>query len=143
MIDIFDFSVTNIHIIHLPFNSGRGRRIRTLGTRFWRPLLYQLSYTPKKTLESGVPIYHTESPPVCQAFPSIKTRDKHVPSAFAAHFLCLSISSQPARMAAEKQVPGTVFLHFSLRIRPRPHFFFKKAPKRLAKTGTARHGNVQ
>ena len=25
---------------------GRGRRIRTLGTRFWRPLLYQLSYTP-------------------------------------------------------------------------------------------------
>ena len=26
---------------------GRGRRIRTLGTRFWRPLLYQLSYTPK------------------------------------------------------------------------------------------------
>ena len=26
---------------------GRGRRIRTLGTWFWRPLLYQLSYTPK------------------------------------------------------------------------------------------------
>ena len=26
--------------------SGRGRRIRTLGTRFWRPMLYQLSYTP-------------------------------------------------------------------------------------------------
>ena len=25
---------------------GRGRRIRTLGTRFWRPLLYQLSYAP-------------------------------------------------------------------------------------------------
>ena len=25
---------------------GRGRRIRTLGTRFWRPMLYQLSYTP-------------------------------------------------------------------------------------------------
>ena len=25
---------------------GRGRRTRTLGTRFWRPLLYQLSYTP-------------------------------------------------------------------------------------------------
>ncbi len=28
------------------FVIGRGRRIRTLGTRFWRPLLYQLSYTP-------------------------------------------------------------------------------------------------
>ena len=27
-------------------SNGRGRRIRTLGTRFWRPLLYQLSYTP-------------------------------------------------------------------------------------------------
>ena len=27
---------------------GRGRRTRTLGTRFWRPLLYQLSYAPIK-----------------------------------------------------------------------------------------------
>jgi hypothetical protein len=26
--------------------NGRGRRTRTLGTWFWRPLLYQLSYTP-------------------------------------------------------------------------------------------------
>ena len=25
---------------------GRGDRIRTRGLRFWRPLLYQLSYTP-------------------------------------------------------------------------------------------------
>lgn len=25
---------------------GRGRRLRTLGLRFWRPPLYQLSYTP-------------------------------------------------------------------------------------------------
>ena len=25
---------------------GRGRKNRTLNTRFWRPLLYQLSYTP-------------------------------------------------------------------------------------------------
>ena len=29
------------------FLFGRGRRTWTLGTRFWRPLLYQLSYTPK------------------------------------------------------------------------------------------------
>ena len=28
------------------FLFGRGRRTWTLGTRFWRPLLYQLSYTP-------------------------------------------------------------------------------------------------
>ena len=27
-------------------SSGRGRRDRTLGTRFWRPMLYHLSYTP-------------------------------------------------------------------------------------------------
>ena len=25
---------------------GRGTKARTLDTRFWRPLLYQLSYTP-------------------------------------------------------------------------------------------------
>ena len=32
--------------------SGRGRRLRTLGLRFWRPPLYQLSYSPvsKQTL---------------------------------------------------------------------------------------------
>ena len=30
----------------IPDFFGRGRRTRTLGTRFWRPLLYQLSYTP-------------------------------------------------------------------------------------------------
>ena len=33
--------------------SGRGRRDRTLGTRFWRPLLYHLSYTPKIGGPSG------------------------------------------------------------------------------------------
>ena len=31
---------------------GRGRKIRTLDTRFWRPLLYQLSYTPISLTES-------------------------------------------------------------------------------------------
>ena len=29
-----------------PAASGRGRRLRTLGLRFWRPPLYQLSYSP-------------------------------------------------------------------------------------------------
>ena len=28
------------------FYFGRGTKARTLDTRFWRPLLYQLSYTP-------------------------------------------------------------------------------------------------
>ena len=32
--------------MRLFFFFGRGRRARTLGTRFWRPLLYQLSYAP-------------------------------------------------------------------------------------------------
>ena len=31
---------------------GRGSKSRTHGTRFWRPLLYQLSYTPKSMLHS-------------------------------------------------------------------------------------------
>ena len=30
---------------------GRGRRLRTLGLRFWRPPLYQLSYSPICTLK--------------------------------------------------------------------------------------------
>ena len=29
---------------------GRGSKSRTYGTRFWRPLLYQLSYTPRSVL---------------------------------------------------------------------------------------------
>ena len=36
-----------------PVIVGRGRRIRTLDTRFWRPLLYQLSYTPIKVAEKA------------------------------------------------------------------------------------------
>ena len=31
---------------------GRGSKFRTHGTRFWRPLLYQLSYTPNSMLHS-------------------------------------------------------------------------------------------
>ena len=45
-----------------PFRFGRGRRIRTLGTRFWRPLLYHLSYAPK----NQVPAYYKCFYPVCQ-----------------------------------------------------------------------------
>ena len=33
---------------------GRGSRNRTHGTRFWRPLLYQLSYTPISGGEDGI-----------------------------------------------------------------------------------------
>ena len=32
---------------------GRGSRIRTHGTWFWRPLLYQLSYTPMMAEKMG------------------------------------------------------------------------------------------
>ena len=38
-----DLYISNSKLSEL---NGRGRRIRTLGTRFWRPMLYQLSYTP-------------------------------------------------------------------------------------------------
>ena len=38
----------------LIFYIGRGRRTRTLGTWFWRPLLYQLSYTPIYGGEDGI-----------------------------------------------------------------------------------------
>ena len=34
--------------------NGRGARIRTVGLRFWRPTLYQLSYTPV----GGVRLYN-------------------------------------------------------------------------------------
>ena len=34
--------------------SGRGTRTRTLGTWDWRPLLYQLSYTPKELFHFNI-----------------------------------------------------------------------------------------
>ena len=44
------------------FLIGRGTRTRTLGTWFWRPMLYQLSYTPILTpLE-----YYTKEVGKCQ-----------------------------------------------------------------------------
>ena len=44
------------------FSFGRGTRARTLDTRFWRPLLYQLSYTPKWCMfDSAVRIYSESS----------------------------------------------------------------------------------
>ncbi len=49
------------------FLFGRGRRIRTLGTRFWRPLLYQLSYTPiLVVLQSTIILYTLFM--LCQCF---------------------------------------------------------------------------
>ena len=40
------FSLFFYPISFLGTNDGRGTKTRTLDTRFWRPLLYQLSYTP-------------------------------------------------------------------------------------------------
>ena len=40
------YQKNGLNAVFKPFLLGRGRRTRTLGTRFWRPLLYQLSYTP-------------------------------------------------------------------------------------------------
>ena len=58
---------------------GRGRRTRTLGTWFWRPLLYQLSYTP--TLQRLF-IIHDEIPFVipksfCKVYIKFHTDELH------------------------------------------------------------------
>ena len=45
---------TKLRYTPLISNCGRGRRTRTLDTRFWRPLLYQLSYTPINGGEDGI-----------------------------------------------------------------------------------------
>ena len=48
---------------------GRGRRNRTLNQWFWRPLLYQLSYTPTKI--SGFLSSQGASPQVLSAFAAL------------------------------------------------------------------------
>ena len=44
--NLFAYTKNNKHRKSSTCYFGRGRRDRTLGTRFWRPMLYQLSYTP-------------------------------------------------------------------------------------------------
>ena len=51
--------------------SGRGRRNRTLNQWFWRPLLYQLSYTPMKI--SGFLSSQDASIQVLSAFAGLTT----------------------------------------------------------------------
>ena len=55
------------HLCHISI-FGRGRRTWTLGTWFWRPLLYQLSYTP-------ISVSHKNGGPS-----GIRTRDRPVMS---------------------------------------------------------------
>src|ERR1700749_2482964 len=43
------FFVTSAILCFKLFSLGRGGGTRTHGPRFWRPMLYQLSYTPRKT----------------------------------------------------------------------------------------------
>lgn len=45
---------------------GRGTRTRTLGTWFWRPMLYQLSYTPIKIETINNEYYYTQFLLPCQ-----------------------------------------------------------------------------
>ena len=45
---------TKLRYTPIVFVFGRGSRIRTHGTWFWRPLLYQLSYTPMYGGEDGI-----------------------------------------------------------------------------------------
>ncbi len=41
---------------------GRGSRVRTRDLRFWRPSLYQLSYTPKATAGIMTPWRRNQAP---------------------------------------------------------------------------------
>ncbi len=40
-------TVSNANLLFFGEDFGRGSRVRTRDLRFWRPSLYQLSYTPK------------------------------------------------------------------------------------------------
>ena len=47
---ILQISIKNHHDFFFMMIYSRGRRLRTLGLRFWRPPLYQLSYSPLSIL---------------------------------------------------------------------------------------------
>ena len=71
------------HLCHISI-FGRGRRTWTLGTWFWRPLLYQLSYTPISLSAFIVTtlVYYSFSSPICKGvFSKNFEKDKKVFSA--------------------------------------------------------------
>ena len=112
--------------LRLRKHSGRGRRIRTLGTRFWRPLLYQLSYTPMPfhitPPASRALKYNTKNKLPCQAFaPKIRkvfacAHTRHVsqsqlrkkcvfpPARKRVYLKCKSLSAKPRAASSEKGV---------------------------------------
>src|SRR5699024_10557374 len=53
---------------------GRGSKSRTHGTRFWRPLLYQLSYTPIHPAFRRMPAYYNGFGGKCQGVFSPEAR---------------------------------------------------------------------
>ena len=55
------YQKNGLNAVFKPFLLGRGRRTWTLGTRFWRPLLYQLSYTPISILFSRQDVLYQTS----------------------------------------------------------------------------------
>ena len=77
--------------LRLRKHSGRGRRIRTLGTWFWRPLLYQLSYTPISRFE-GVSIQCQQTRLYTNP-PRLSTPSCH----FAIGFLLFLFRGSPSR----------------------------------------------
>ena len=58
----------------MPICFGRGTKTRTLDTRFWRPLLYQLSYTPMKNprFRKPIAVYHILSEKARAFFKKVK-----------------------------------------------------------------------
>ena len=57
-------SANDVATAFADFKCGRGSKNRTHDTRFWRPLLYQLSYTPKGKRNGGPSGTRTQDRPV-------------------------------------------------------------------------------
>ena len=57
-------SANDVSTAFADFKCGRGSKNRTHDTRFWRPLLYLLSYTPIKLRNGGPSGTRTQDRPV-------------------------------------------------------------------------------
>ena len=95
---------------------GRGRRIRTLGTWFWRPLLYQLSYTPISRFE-GVSIQCQQTRLYTKLTPLSTTLSLFFTQSYNLNFL---VTRSPAH-AGHKPPKKPAFMRFSVASLPILH----------------------
>ena len=97
------------------FFLGRGRRIRTRDPRFWRPVLYQLSYTPVCSFSATL-IIISHSSPNCNTFlKKLFSFFKTVPFLSKSFFSTDSGTSRPLlqytenECGARKKIPSAKF----------------------------------